>query len=99
MALAVTVSVAFPVPTTFDDIGCAASDSLLVALTDNALGLTLLALIGLVAAALAAVVAMVELPLVAVVGMVELPLVAVVVVVELPCSSGGSVVVVTTAPT
>jgi len=109
VALAVTVSVALALPTAFDDTGCAAGDLLLAALTDNALGLTL-ALIGLVAAALVAVVGMVELPLVAVVGMVELPLVAVVGMVELPlvavvgmvelpCSSGGSVVVVTTAPT
>ena len=110
VALAVTVSVAFPVPTAFDDIGRAASELLLVPLTDNALGLTLLALIGLAAAALVAVVGMaelplaavvrrVELPLAAVVRRVELPLAAVVVMVELPCSSGGSVVVVTTAPT
>lgn len=98
VALAVTVSVALALPTAFDDTGCAAGDLLLAALTDNALGLTL-ALIGLVAAALVAVAGMVELPLVAVVGMVELPLVAVVGMVELPCSSGGSVVVVTTAPT
>ncbi len=84
VALAVTVSVAFSVPTAFDEIGRAAGDLLFVALTDDALGLTLLALIGFVAAAL-----------VAVVGIVELPLV----MVELPCSSGGSVVVVTTAPT
>ncbi len=66
VALAVTVSVALSLPTAFDDIGSAAGDSLLITLTDDALGLTL-ALIGLVAAALVAVEGMVELPLVAVV--------------------------------